>query len=146
MRPTFTPADPDFDQRVRASFAAQAMMATLGAVIVELGPGWIDLAVPHGDRFTQQHGFAHAGLLATVMDSACGYAAYSLMPAGVEVLTVEYKVNLLRPASADRYTVSGHVVRAGKTITVSQATARSGVDGPELAVMTGTLIAVPADQ
>lgn len=143
MTSTFSPANPEYERRVRESFDAQAMMATVGAVITGLGPGWIEVEVPHRGEFTQQHGYAHAGLIATVMDSACGYAAFSLMEANAEVLTVEYKINLLRPAKADRYRISGQVVKAGRTLTVSQATARPAPDGPEFAIMTGTLMAIP---
>ncbi len=140
QRPVHTPSDPDFEQRVRASFARQAMMHTLGISIAALGPGWIDLEFDHNDDFTQQHGFAHAGLVATAMDSACGYAAFSLMPADAAVLTVEYKVNLLRPAQADRYRASATVTKAGRTLTVCQAVA-TGVDSTdEIAAMTGTLM------
>lgn len=141
MRPDHSPQDPDFDARVRESFAAQAMMGTAGAEITGLGPGWIEIEVPHRVEFTQQHGYTHAGLIATVMDSACGYAAFSLMPAKSEVLTVEYKLNLLRPAKSDRYYISGHVVKAGRTLTVSQASARDS-EQREIAVMTGTLMSI----
>jgi len=141
MRPGFTPQDPDFESRVRDTLDAQTMMATAGVEIAGLGPGWIELEVPHRAEFTQQHGYMHAGLIAAVMDSACGGAAFTLMPANSQVLTVEYKINLLRPAKAERYFISGHVVKAGRTLTVCQATTRDD-ERREIAVMTGTLIAV----
>lgn len=134
--------DPDYEARVRASFDAQAMMATLGARLINVEPGLVEIGFAHDDRFTQQHGFVHAGVMATILDSACGYAAFSLMPPDADVLTVEYKVNLLRPARSERYRVVGHVVRAGRTLTVSQATATAAGGREPIAVMTGTLMAL----
>lgn len=116
-------------------------MGTLGVSITELGPGWIDLEFDHHEDFTQQHGFEHAGAIATTLDSACGYAAFSLMPADATVLTVEYKINLLRPARAKRYLVSATVVKPGRTLTVCTATATPTDDTNEtIAVMTATLM------
>ncbi len=94
----FIPKDPNFAERVRASFARQQVMKTLGAEIVRLAPGEIELAMPYAAAYTQQHGFMHAGIISTVLDSACGYAAFSLMPAESAVLTVEFKINLIAPA------------------------------------------------
>ncbi len=142
MAKLFEPQDPDFDARVRQSFNAQSMMHTLGITIAELSPGRIVLEFDHDERFTQQHGFVHGGTIATVMDSACGYAAFSLMSADAAVLTVEYKINMLRPAKADRYRVIGTVVKAGRTLTVSQATATSTDNDDEFATMTGTLMSL----
>lgn len=120
-------------------------MHTLGIAIDEIGPGWIELTFTHQQQFTQQHGFTHAGMIATALDSACGYAALSLMPADMAVLTVEYKVNLLRPARADRYRVSATVTKPGRTLTVAQGVASpfdmSGSDaGEPIAIMTATMI------
>jgi uncharacterized protein (TIGR00369 family) len=141
MRPEFTPADSDYAERVRASFDAQAMMSTLGVGITELGPGWIDLEFDHHEDFTQQHGFKHAGAIATALDTACGYAAFSLIPSDAAVLTVEYKINLLRPARAERYRASAVVVKPGRTLTVCTATATPADDTSEtIAVMTATLM------
>ena len=141
MRPDFTPSDPDFAKRVGASFDAQPMMSTLGVSITDLGPGWIDLEFDHHEDFTQQHGFQHAGAIATALDSACGYAAFSLMPADAAVLTVEYKINLLRPARAERYRASAVVVKLGRTLTVCTATAAPTDHSDEtIAVMTTTLM------
>lgn len=141
-RPTFTPLDPDYDHRVRASFEAQAAMHTFGITISSLGAGWIDLEFDHQDRFTQQHGFTHAGVISAALDSACGYAAFSLMAENAAVLTVEYKLNLLRPANAKRYRASAEVVKPGRTLTVCRATASSADGGEPIAVMTGTLMAL----
>ena len=92
-----SPQGPDFDGRVRASFARQQVMATLGVEISKLSPGEIELTMPYADAYTQQHGFLHAGIVATALDSACGYAAFSLMPANAGVLTDEFKTSLLAP-------------------------------------------------
>jgi uncharacterized protein (TIGR00369 family) len=141
----FAPKDPNFVERVRASFARQQVMQTLGVEIVRLAPGEIELAVPYASAYTQQHGFMHAGIISTVLDSACGYAAFSLMPVESAVLTVEFKTNLLAPAKGDRFTCSAQVVKPGRTLTVCDARAFSmDRDGKErlIATMTGTIMAV----
>ena len=94
----FSPADPDYKARVESSFARQRVMETLGVHIAELQPGRIVLEMPYAAEFTQQHGFLHAGIVATALDSTCGYAGFSLMPMDAAVLTVEFKTNLLAPA------------------------------------------------
>jgi uncharacterized protein (TIGR00369 family) len=137
--PTFSPDD---EQRVRSSFAKQAVMQELGVSLDAVGPGTTELSFTHDDRFTQQHGFVHAGILTTVLDSACGYAAFSLMPPDASVLTVDFHVNLLRPARAERYRVSAGTVKNGRTLTVCTADIRSAdrPDSEPFAVMTATLI------
>lgn len=144
--PGFEPADPDYENKVRASFATQAVMATFGIEIVDLGPGWIELQFRPTPGFTQQDGFLHAGVIATVLDSACGYAAHSLTPPGTRVLTSEYKINLLRPAAGERFVARGGVIKPGRTLTVSQA--QLIADGSEalLAVMTGTIVSIPDEK
>jgi uncharacterized protein (TIGR00369 family) len=142
---TFQPKDPNFAERVRASFARQRMMQTLGVEIARIAPGEIELAMPYGAAFTQQHGFIHAGVMATVLDSACGYAAFSLMPADAAVLTVEFKTNLLAPAKGEHFLFRAHVVKPGRTLTVSDARAFAIDRGGEerlVASMNGTLMAV----
>jgi uncharacterized protein (TIGR00369 family) len=142
---TFQPKDPNFAERVRASFARQRMMHTLGVEIARIAPGEIELAMPYGAAFTQQHGFIHAGIVATVLDSACGYAAFSLMPADAAVLTVEFKTNLLAPAKGERFLFRAHVVKPGRTLTVSDGRAfaiDSGGDERLVASMNGTLMAI----
>jgi uncharacterized protein (TIGR00369 family) len=142
---TFQPKDPDFADRVRASFARQRMMQTLGVEIARIAPGEIELAMPYAAAFTQQHGFLHAGVMATALDSACGYAAFSLMPADAAVLTVEFKTNLLAPAKGERFLFRAHVVKPGRTLTVSDGRAFA-IDGSGeerlIASMNGTLMAV----
>lgn len=142
MQQRFTPADPDFDRRVRASFDRQAMMKTLGVAIASLEPGRVALEFSHRPEITQQHGFVHAGAVAAVLDSACGYAAFSLMPPEAAVLTVEFKVNLMRPADGERYHVDGRVVKAGRTLTVCHASARIDGESEDIAIMTATLMTV----
>lgn len=138
------PAD-DFAGRVRASFARQRVMATFGAVLTRVEPGAVEIELPHRDDLTQQHGFIHAGVVATILDSACGYAAFSVMPADVAVLTVEYKINLLRPAHGDRLVARARVVRPGKTVTVcaGDVFAVTGGDEKAVATMLATIMAVP---
>ena|SRR6187399_1265439 len=92
--------DPDYEERVRASFARQAAMATIGAELTLVTPGIVEIETPFSAALTQQHGFLHAGVISTALDSACGYAAFSLMPEQASVLTIEFKVNLLAPAGA----------------------------------------------
>jgi uncharacterized protein (TIGR00369 family) len=114
----FEPQDPAYAQRVRDSFARQRVMETMGATLLRVAPGEVDIALPFRDDLTQQHGFLHAGIVTTIVDSACGYAALSLMPPGAGVLTIEFKLNLLAPASGARMIARGRVTRAGRTITV----------------------------
>jgi uncharacterized protein (TIGR00369 family) len=115
---TFRPKDPAFEPRIRESFERQKVMALLGAVLTRVEPGRVTIELPFRDDLTQQHGFFHAGVVGTIADSAGGYAAYSLMPAGASVLSVEYKINMLTPADGERLVATGVVVRAGRTLTV----------------------------
>jgi uncharacterized protein (TIGR00369 family) len=128
--------------RVLASFARQAMMATLGAEMTSVTPGRVELALCHDERFTQQHGFMHAGAVAAVLDSACGYAAFSLMPPEAAVLTANYTINLLAPAAGQRFSVTGQVVRAGRTLTVCRGEAFTDGATTPFAIMQATMTAV----
>jgi len=136
--------DPEFESRVRASFDRQRFMATIGARLARVEAGEVDIELNIRDDLMQQHGFLHAGVLATAADSACGYAALSLMPAGVAVLSVEFKVNLLAPAAGDRIVARGRVIRAGKTVTVcwGDVTAHAGDTERLVATMVGTMMTV----
>jgi uncharacterized protein (TIGR00369 family) len=98
----FRPKAADFEERVRASFERQPMMHTIGATLARVAPGEVEIAMPVSDELCQQHGFVHAGIVSTLGDTACGYAAFSLMPASAGVLTTEFKVNLLAPATGER--------------------------------------------
>jgi uncharacterized protein (TIGR00369 family) len=138
--------DPLFADRVRASFDRQAAMRTLGIMLQEVAPGEVVLRMLHRPELTQQHGFVHAGVLSTALDSACGYAAFSLMPADAAVLTIEFKVNLLAPARGPRFRFEGRVVKPGRTISVVEGRAlqSAGDGGPEklVATMTATVMTV----
>jgi uncharacterized protein (TIGR00369 family) len=140
----FQAQDPDFESRVRESFARQQLMHTLGARLTLAEPGQVEIELPYRAELTQQHGFTHAGVVATVLDTACGYAAFSLMPAGTAVLSVEFKVNLLAPARGELLIARAEVKRAGRTITVCTADAHT-VEGEErkvVATMVATIMCV----
>jgi len=138
------PADADFAARVRNSFERQAVMRTLGAALAAVEPGRVVIEMAHRPELTQQHGFLHAGIVSTALDSACGYAAFSLMPADAAVLTIEFKVNLLAPARGPRLRFEGVVQKAGRTISVVEGKAWQGDDArPTLvATMTATVMTV----
>jgi uncharacterized protein (TIGR00369 family) len=106
------PEAPDIEARVRASFARQRVMRTLGAELAVIGPGRVEIELPFREDLTQQHGFIHAGIVSAIADSACGYAAFTLMPARAAVLTVEFKINLLAPAKGERLVARARAVRA----------------------------------
>lgn len=116
--PTFKPQDPNFEARVRASFSRQKMMQTIGAKLMSVSPGVVEIELPFRDDLTQQHGFLHAGIIATIGDSACGYAALSLAPVDSAVLSIEYKINLVSPATGGRFIARGCVTKPGHTVTV----------------------------
>jgi uncharacterized protein (TIGR00369 family) len=109
------------EQRIRESFEKQAFMKLLGAELVHVATGEVDIALPFDAKLTQQHGFLHAGVTTSIADSACGYAALSLMPEGAAVLSVEFKVNMLAPAQGRRFLARGRVLRSGRNITVVKA-------------------------
>lgn len=115
---SFTPLTPDFERRVQSSFSAQPFMNLIGAELVKIIPGEVEIKLPFRSNLTQQHGFMHAGIMATIADNACGYAAFSLMPADASVLSIEFKVNLLSPAKGDSFLARGKVIKPGRTITV----------------------------
>lgn len=117
----FTPANPDFVNAIRASFAQQGIMRHLGAKLGAIRPGYVEIELPYSDEVSQQHGFFHGGVVGTIADSAGGYAAFSLMGAGDGVLTVEYKVNLVAPADGEQLIARGQVIRPGRTLTVAHA-------------------------
>jgi uncharacterized protein (TIGR00369 family) len=138
------PKDPAFDARVRESFAKQTFMSTIGATLARVAPGEVDIALEKRPSLVQQHGFLHAGVLASAADSACGYAALSLMPPGAAVLSVEFKINMLAPASGDRFLARGRVIRAGRTVTVCWGEVLSYVGETErlVATMVATMMTV----
>ena len=111
-------ATPEIQARIRASFERQGLMRHLGAELAHIGPGQVDIVLPHRAELTQQHGYFHAGATTAIADSAGGYAAYTVFPEGTEVLTVEFKVNLLAPARGDRLEARGTVLKSGRTLTI----------------------------
>ena len=145
MPTAFQTPDPDFEARVRASFARQAAMETLGARMKSVEAGRVVIELPFAPHITQQHGFVHGGVMAAVLDSACGYAASSLMPADAGVLTIEFKVNLLAPAQGRLFRMVGEVLKPGRTITVTEARAFAvDEDGQEklVASMNATMMVI----
>ncbi|HET7520236.1 MAG TPA: PaaI family thioesterase [Candidatus Limnocylindria bacterium] len=136
--------DPGTKERVRASFARQGLMATLGATLESVGDGEAEISlVPHPE-ISQQHGFVHAAAVTAIADSAAGYASLTLMPPGTGVLSTEFKINLLAPARGDRIVARGRVVKAGRTLTVAQSEVFAETDGDRkmIALLTATMMAV----
>lgn len=115
------PRNPSFAEEIQQSFAKQTIMSLIGAELGRIEPGIVEIILPYRADLAQQHGYVHAGIVATIADSACGYAAYSLMPPNSEVLSVEFKVNLLRPAKGEKFLATAEVIKAGKTLTVVRA-------------------------
>jgi uncharacterized protein (TIGR00369 family) len=136
--------DGAFESRVRRSFDKQQVMHTIGATLARVAPGEVEIELPVAAHIAQQHGFVHAGIVATIADSACGYAALSLMRPGVGVLTTEFKINLMSPAAGERLVAKGRVVRAGRTLTVAIAEVEA-IDAERrkmVALMTATLMSI----
>jgi uncharacterized protein (TIGR00369 family) len=113
--------NPSFAEEIKASFAKQTIMGLIGAELSRVEPGIIEITLPYRTDLAQQHGYLHAGIVTTIADSACGYAAYSLMPPKSEVLSVEFKVNLMRPAKGELFVALAEVVKSGRTLTVVRA-------------------------
>lgn len=131
----------DIETRVRESFARQRMMTTIGARVDVVRPGHVELSLAVRDDLTQQNGFLHAGALATLADSACGYAALTMMPAGSDVLSIEFKINMLAPAKGDSIIARATVLRAGRTVVVCRADVYAQQNGDDklVAAMQGTM-------
>lgn len=134
--PDFEAQDPDYEARVRESFARQAAMRTVGARLLRVAPGEVEIELPFRQDLTQQHGYLHAGIVTAVVDSACGYAAMSLAPPGGEVLSIEFKINMLSPAVGERFVARARVVRAGRSVTVCAGDAFALKEGREKLVAT----------
>ena len=133
---SFEPQNPDFEACVRASFGRQKLMETIGASLTRVAPGEVEIELPFRDDLSQQHGFLHGGIIAAILDSACGYAALSLVPADAAVLTIEYKVNFVAPAAGQQMIAHGRVTKPGRTITVCAGDAFALSDGTEKLVAT----------
>jgi uncharacterized protein (TIGR00369 family) len=140
----FEAVDRDFESRVRVGFEAQRLMRTLGAELSSVSAGEVRIEMPFDEAWAQQDGFVHAGIITAIVDSACGFAAYTLMDAESRVLSVEFKVNLLRPAAGDRFVAVGRVIKPGRTLTVcsGEVTAIAGGKEKLIAVMQATMMAV----
>jgi uncharacterized protein (TIGR00369 family) len=141
----FEPKNPDYRSIATDTFERQRAMRTLGISIARLGPGEVELAMAYSPELTQQNGFVHAGIITAGLDSACGIAAFTLMPSGSDILTVEFKTNLLAPARGQRFAFRAAVIKPGRTLTVCEGRAYAEQDGREtlIATMTGTLMALP---
>jgi uncharacterized protein (TIGR00369 family) len=141
----FEPKNPDYLKVATATFERQQAMRTLGVTIARLEAGEVELSMPYSLDWTQQNGFVHAGIITAGLDTACGIAAFTLMPSGSDILTVEFKTNLLAPAKGERFSFRAHVVKPGRTLTVCEARAFAQTAGTEtlIATMTGTLMALP---
>ena len=139
------PRNPSFADEIKQSFAKQTIMGLIGAELTRVEPGIVEITLPYRADLAQQHGYLHAGIVTTIADSACGYAAYSLMPANTEVLSVEFKVNLLRPAKGELFLASAEVVKSGRTLTVVRADVFSLEPAEQrtlIATMLGTMICI----
>lgn len=136
VTPNRTVLNPDFEAAVRHSFSRQPMMATLGATLVRVAPGEVDIRLPYAPSLCQQNGFLHAGAVASIADSANGYAAFSLAPSGTDVLAVEFKINLMAPATGSEFLACGRVLRSGKTLSVCLADVFAVAEGKRTTVAT----------
>jgi uncharacterized protein (TIGR00369 family) len=141
---SFPASNPAFAAEVRKSFAEQSIMNLIGAELAVVEPGVVEISLPYRRDLTQQDGYLHAGIVTTIADSAAGYAAFTLMPAGSRVLSVEFKVNLLRPASGEQFLARAEVIKPGKTLTVVRADV-FGIRASErtlVATLQGTMMCV----
>ena len=144
-RPVFEPHDPEFEKKVRDSFDRQSAMHTIGGRIDSVEPGRVVLEMPFSSSLTQQHGFIHAGIITTMLDSSAGYAAFSLMPPEAAVLTIEFKTSLIAPAKGELFRFAGQVIKPGRTITFCESTAfavEPGQPDRKIASMTTTMMTV----
>jgi len=134
--------NPTFVQEVKESFAQQTVMSLIGGELTRVEPGVIEITLPYRSDLAQQHGYVHAGIITTIADSACGYAAYTLMPPGSDVLAVEFKVNLVRPAKGETFVARAEVIKSGRTLTVVRADvhAVTGEQRELIAMMQGTMM------
>ncbi len=134
--------DPDYEARVRRTFAGQMALATLGVTLTRIEPGTLELQMPYDVKFSQQNGFLHGGIVSAGLDTACGLASYTLMPAQADILTVEFKINLLAPAKGQTFRFVGSVVKPGRTLVIAEGRAFASDDGREklVATMSATMM------
>ena len=140
---SFSPPNPAYETEVRASFAKQTAMSSIGAHLVRVEPGLVEISIPYSPDLTQQNGFMHAGIITTIADTASGYAAYTLMPANSDVLSVEFKMNLLRPAKGATFVAVAEVLKPGRTLTVVRADVfaeKENLERELIATMLATMI------
>ena len=144
----FDVPDPNFERRIRTSFARQGLNVTMGATLGRVAAGVIEIEVPFSAGVSQQHGFFHGAVMGAIGDSACGYAAMTLTPAGAEVLTIEYKVNFLSPGRGERLIARGRVTKPGRTVTVCTADVFAVIGGQEklVATMLATIMTVGGER
>jgi uncharacterized protein (TIGR00369 family) len=143
----FQVQDPNYEARVRKAFANQPAMATLGITLSNVMPGELELRMPYDARFSQQNGFLHGGVVSAALDTACGLASYTLMPASADILTVEFKINMLAPAKGQSFRFSGLVVKPGRTLVVAEGRAFASDGGKEklVATMSATMMTMLRD-
>jgi uncharacterized protein (TIGR00369 family) len=144
MSSQFEPRNPDFKARVTQSFSEQMVMQTINASLLAVDAGRVEIGLPYQRELTQQNGFIHAGISSTILDSACGYAAFSLMPVEAQVLTIEFKINLLAPAAGEKFRAIGTVRKPGRSVFVAESELYASSDGSDklVATMVGTLMAI----
>ena len=137
-----TPPDPDYEQKTRESFNRQAVMQTIGATLESIKPGGVTIELPFNAQYTQQNDFMHAGIISTVLDSACGYAAISTLPENYGGLAVEFKINFCNPAIGDEFIAIGEVKKTGRTIIVGTGEVYAIKDGEQklIAIMQSTMM------
>ena len=136
-------SNPNFVAEIKDSFAKQTIMELIGGELTRVEPGVVEISLTYRSDLTQQHGYVHAGIITTIADSACGYAAYSLMPVNSDVLAVEFKVNLLRPAKGETFVARAEVIKSGRTLTVVRADVHALSNGNQrelIAIMQGTMM------
>ena len=141
-KPTFIPRNLDFEQSVRTSFSKQPLMKLIGAELAKVLPGEVEIILPFKNDLTQHNGFLHAGILTTIVDNACGFAALSLMPKNASVLSIEFKVNFMSPGKGEKFLAKGKVVKPGRTITFcsGEVISLNGDEQKLVATMTATMI------
>ena len=135
-------SNPNYVDEIKQSFAKQTVMALIGGELTHIEPGVVEISLPYRNDLTQQHGYVHAGIITTIADSACGYAAYTLMPPNSDVLAVEFKVNLMRPAKGETFLARAEVIKSGRTLAVVRADvhAITGAQRELVAIMQGTMM------
>ena len=138
----FQVQDPDYEERVRRTFANQPALGTFGITLARIEPGALELRMPYDAKLSQQNGFLHGGVVSAALDTECGLASYTLMPAQADILTVEFKINLLAPAKGQTFRFVGNVVKPGRTLVVSEGHAYASNDGREklIATMSATMM------